>query len=147
MYTVYCMLHTICYVYFYCVKFPLLYLLFSCRGLSSVKTPDVVELEEKTTTAFWNAISNIKVNIHVPHPVPKELLSEQKMSPNIPNRIGAPSFVDITCFITKTSLSILRTQKQILHKGICIRHNASLVSRNSSATKKQRFFWGVAVLL
>lgn len=47
MYTVYFMLYTIYYLYFYSLKFPSFFFLFSCRGPSSVKTPDVAELEEE----------------------------------------------------------------------------------------------------
>lgn len=47
MYTAYCMLYAIHYLYFYSVKFPLFYIFFSCRGPNTVKTADAAEQEEE----------------------------------------------------------------------------------------------------
>lgn len=142
--TVYFMLYTIYYCYFHSAKLPLFYLLFSCRGPSSMKTPDVAELEEEVHNCPLKCNLSLKVNIHAPHPVPKEHVSEQKIRPNIPNRVGVSSFVDIRCFVTKTCLSVLRTQKLILHKGICIRHKTSLFP-GTGHPQRSRGSFGVLV--
>lgn len=107
LYIVFCILHIISIS----TSYNSLYFTFCSLAEAQVqwRLLKVLNERKKSTIALWSAISSLKVDICVPHTVPKEDVSEQKANPNIPNRIGVPSFVDIRCFVTKTCLHILRT--------------------------------------